>query len=75
MIIIKYYETFIGMKNSVYEKIMDGEHSEVIPRSRALQLIESYDLVPVLKNEYGTVWDTPNQEFKQKYGLMNHAKD
>lgn len=40
---------------------------EEIDRATARQYIEDHGLVLAYQDKYGKVWDTPDQEFREKY--------
>jgi hypothetical protein len=77
MTIIKYYTEFLGIVNPTYEKVKDPrKFGKIIEKDEAKKIIKANNLVIVHKNEFGTIWDTPDGEFYRKFkGVGNEIKD
>lgn len=46
-----------------------------ITRAEALELIERHDMVKVLDNKDGWIYDTINRDFQKKYKGLIHIKE
>lgn len=72
MAIIKYQESFVGMTNWVYEHLKLNENPanrvpRIIDKKKAKKIIEEEGLILVHESKYGKVWDTPNEDYREKW--------
>lgn len=71
-IVIKYFIESMDMTNAVYEEIADPDRpGRKLSRPDADRRIRELGLVKVHHNRYGTIWDTPGQDFLAKYEQCN----
>lgn len=67
-IIIKYHIRFCDMTNVTYEEVRNPNcPGRKLTREEAHERIKELGLVKVHHNRWGTIWDTPNQDFLMKY--------
>lgn len=67
-IIIKYHESFLEMSHPVYEEITDlNKHGRRLKKEKAMERIRELGLIKVHHNRWGTIWDTPAQDFLEKW--------
>lgn len=56
------------MNNVTYEKVTDPrKRGKIIEKEEAERLIKKEGLVVVCKNEWGVIWDTPDEQFYKTY--------
>ena len=77
MTVIKYYTNFIGRRNPLYEKVDDPrKKGKEISKEEAKKIVREEGLIVAYKDEDGTIWDTPDNEFYQMYkGVGKEIKD
>lgn len=80
-IVIKSFERsrFLSDKGNIVYAIVTAQTRKgmVVPKYKdvtkeeAMDIVKENGLIPVVTNKYGTIWDTPNENFKDLYkGIM-----
>lgn len=77
MAIIKYYTSFLEMRNVTYEEVEDPRKmGKKLQKDEARRRIKELGLIMVYNDEDGAIWDTPDREFYEEFkGIGKEIKE
>lgn len=61
------YVRFVGNVGRVWYILSTPTQAYRVTRKEAEGYIESHGLVPAIKTEDGTIWDTPERDFRKAF--------